>query len=156
MDAIVNIIFNLYIMINRSKIFKNIFIVIAQIILISLIWLLADWISYNWLPVVPSSILGLFMLLLAIFMGVPIRWFGFGAYWLIANMLLFFIPALISVVNYQELIISQGIGILAVICLSTLLVMATTALVVEQCYKWQTHLRRKYRLGKRSGGEEGI
>ncbi len=137
-------------MINRLKLTQNIFVIIAQIILISAIWLLSNWISQHWLPFVPASILGLFLLLAVLLMGLPTRFFSFGAYWLIANMLLFFIPALVSVVNYKQLILSQGLGIIAVICLSTLLVMASTALVVDFCYKWQTRWRRKKRLDKRS------
>ena len=54
-----------------------------------------------------------------------------GAGWLMAEMLLFFIPALMSLLDYGSLLRSEGWRILLVIGSSTLLVMVFTALTVE-------------------------
>lgn len=131
-------------MLNYLQLSKNVLVIIAQIVILALIWLFANWFSTHVFPAIPASILGLFILLFLLFVGVPIRFFSFGAYWLIANMLLFFIPALVAIVNYKELIFAQGLGIIAVVCLSTLLVMAVSALMVEICYKWEIKLFKKY------------
>ncbi len=134
---------------NYPTLFRNSSLIILQVVLLSLIWLFANWLSQNFIPALPASILGLFILLLGFLLGLPIKWFNLGAYWLITHMLLFFIPALISVIQYQEIIIQDGLKILFIIFSSTLLVMATTALVVEFCYRQHIYLRRKKRLNNK-------
>ena len=131
---------------NHQSFLYNTVQIIAQVVLLSLIWLLANWLSQNFIPALPASILGLFILLLGFLLGLPLKWFSFGAYWLITHMLLFFIPALISVIQYQEVIIQDGLKIIFIIFSSTLLVMATTALVVDFCYRQHVYHKRKKRL----------
>jgi putative effector of murein hydrolase LrgA (UPF0299 family) len=46
-----------------------------------------------------------------------------GARWLLAEMLLFFVPAVVAVVNYAQLLMVDGWRIFAVIALSTLMVL---------------------------------
>jgi holin-like protein len=58
-----------------------------------------------------------------------------GAQWLLGEMLLFFVPAVLALVNHQELLGVVGLKLLAVIVLGTVAVMATTALTVELCLR---------------------
>ncbi len=60
-----------------------------------------------------------------------------GAGLLLAEMLLFFIPALMSLLDYGALLRSEGWRILLVIMLSTLLVMLVTAVSVEWMCRWR-------------------
>lgn len=46
---------------------------------------------------------------------------------LLAEMLLFFVPAVVAVVNYAQLLLVDGWRIFAVIALSTVMVLGTTA-----------------------------
>ena len=46
-----------------------------------------------------------------------------GARWLLAEMLLFFVPAVVAVVNYTQLLMVDGWRIMLVIALSTLMVL---------------------------------
>ena len=46
--------------------------------------------------------------------------------WLLAEMLLFFVPAVVAVVNYAQLLMVDGWRIFAVIALSTLMVLGAT------------------------------
>lgn len=64
-----------------------------------------------------------------------------GAGWLMAEMLLFFIPALMSLLDYGALIREEGWRILLVIAVSTLIVMIVTAMTVEMVCRWR--LRRE-------------
>ena len=49
------------------------------------------------------------LLLVCILLGVvKAQWFSAGARWLLAEMLLFFVPAVVAVVNYQELLLQGG------------------------------------------------
>ena len=54
-----------------------------------------------------------------------------GANWLLAEMLLFFIPAILAVLNHPEFWGWLGLKILAVILVGTGTVMVVTALTVE-------------------------
>ena len=56
----------------------------------------------------------------------PLSWVR-AARWLLAEMLLFFVPAVVAVVNYAQLLMVDGWRIFAVIALSTLMVLGATA-----------------------------
>lgn len=60
-----------------------------------------------------------------------------GAYWLLAEMLLFFVPAVMAVLDHHEFIGSLGFKLAAVILVGTLTVMGVTALTVDACYRWR-------------------
>jgi holin-like protein len=59
-----------------------------------------------------------------------------GANWLLAEMLLFFVPAVLALLDHSELLGLMGLKILTVIILSTVAVMSVTALTVDLCYRW--------------------
>lgn len=81
---------------------------------------------------VPGSVVGLALLLAALALGVVrVEWLEEGADWLFRHMLLFFIPAAVGVIQYPELLGGEGVRVLAVVALSTALVMLATAAVVE-------------------------
>ncbi|MGL5589200.1 MAG: CidA/LrgA family protein, partial [Aeromonas veronii] len=73
------------------------------------------------------------------------EWFSAGARWLLAEMLLFFVPAVVAVVNYQELLLQEGWRIMVVLLVSTTLVLGTTALVVDRVYRLELKLARRSR-----------
>lgn len=52
-------------------------------------------------------------------------------------MLLFFVPAVVAVVNYAQLLRVDGWRIFAVIALSTLMVLGATARVVDKVYRFE-------------------
>jgi holin-like protein len=59
-----------------------------------------------------------------------------GADWLLAEMLLFFVPAVLALLDHREFLGLLGLKILAIIVLSTTMVMGVTALTVDLCYRW--------------------
>ncbi|KGP64386.1 murein hydrolase transporter LrgA [Legionella norrlandica] len=61
-----------------------------------------------------------------------------GAELLFADMLLFFIPAVLAILEHHEFIGLLGLKILFVISISTTAVMLVTAIVVDYCYHWRT------------------
>ncbi|MEO8641109.1 CidA/LrgA family protein [Pseudomonas sp.] len=81
---------------------------------------------------IPGGVIGMVLLLLAFALGVvnPAA-LKKGAGLLMAEMLLFFIPALMSLLDYGGLLRSDGWRILLVIGVSTLMVMLVTAFTVE-------------------------
>ncbi|MEG6334516.1 CidA/LrgA family protein [Enterobacter hormaechei] len=101
---------------------------------------LVDWLH---LPL-PANLVGMVLLLtLILCRALPLSWVRAGARWLLAEMLLFFVPAVVAVVNYARLLMVDGWRIFAVIALSTLMVLGATAWVVDKVYHFeisrQTH-----------------
>jgi holin-like protein len=87
---------------------------------------------------VPGGVIGMLLLLLAFALGlVKPAALQMGAGLLMAEMLLFFIPALMSLLDYGALLRSDGWRILLVIGVSTLMVMLVTAFTVELVVRWR-------------------
>ena len=119
--------------------------VVLQVTLLTGFWFIAEEISSRWLPQLPAGVLGMFLLLCGLLTRtLQLSWFKLGARWLLAEMLLFFIPAVIAVVKYPEMMRHQGLAILLVIVLSTLFVMAVTALAVDSVYRLELLWRRRH------------
>ncbi|MBV4537926.1 MULTISPECIES: CidA/LrgA family protein [Pseudomonas] len=94
---------------------------------------LAVW--FGW-PI-PGGVMGLALLLVLFASGIlKPAMLQLGAGWLMAEMLLFFIPALMSLLDYGSLLRDEGWRILLVIAVSTLLVMVVTAVTVELVCRW--------------------
>ncbi|ATZ10282.1 CidA/LrgA family protein [Erwinia amylovora] len=112
-----------------------------QVALVMAIFIISEQlVSWLRLPL-PANIVGMLLLLAMIVLRVlPLGWVRAGASWLLAEMLLFFIPAVVAVVNYADLLRVEGGRILLVIVISTLLVMAATSLVVDRVYRLEIWL----------------
>ena len=79
----------------------------------------------------PASVAGFALLLVLLATGVlPLPLIRSGADWLLARMLVLFVPALLAVLEYPQFIGLTGLKILLVIVASTAMVMAVTASVV--------------------------
>ena len=117
-----------------------------QIALLAAIWLLADIAVRTLHLPLPANLTGMLLLLVCILLGVvKAQWFSAGARWLLAEMLLFFVPAVVAVVNYQDLLLQEGWRIMVVLVISTVLVLGTTALVVDRVYRLELKLARRSR-----------
>ncbi|MEX5549675.1 CidA/LrgA family protein [Pseudomonas pergaminensis] len=95
---------------------------------------LATWLAWP----VPGGVVGLGLLLATFASGlVKPAALQLGAGVLMAEMLLFFIPALMSLLDYGGLLRNDGWRILLVIGVSTLAVMLVTAFTVELVCRWR-------------------
>jgi len=102
----------------------------------------------------PANIVGMVMLLLLIvFRVLPISWIKAGSRWLLAEMLLFFVPAVVAVVNYAQLLMVEGWKIFLVIGVSTTLTLGATALIVDWVYKLELRLAEKKSAALAQRGE---
>lgn len=106
--------------------------IVLQIFIIVLFYAIGDIIAHC-LPIpLPGSVIGLALLLLALHLG----WINGsalrdGAKSLLNRMLLFFVPAVPSVINHPEFATSLGVKLALVVACGTVLVMAATAAVVQ-------------------------
>jgi holin-like protein len=82
---------------------------------------------------IPASMFGLILLFLALYLKiVKLEWVEKGAKWLMAELLLFFVPSAVGIVNYDDILSLQGAEIVLLIGVSTVIVLGMTALVAER------------------------
>lgn len=111
--------------------------IIAQMALLVVFWLLGEMISRFFHMPIPGGIIGMAMVLLLLATGkLSIFSMKRGAEWLLAEMLLFFIPAVLAILDHKEFLGLLGLKVLMVILCSTLIVMSITALTIDLCYQW--------------------
>lgn len=123
---------------------KNNLQTVVQVVALSMIWFLADFLVSTFHIPLPANLTGMLLLLTLVIMRVvKVDWLRKGATWLLAEMLLFFVPAVIAVVNYQELMQQQGLRIMAVLVISTIMVIAITAWTVDKMYRLELILARR-------------
>ena len=90
------------------------------------------------------SVLGLFLMLALLGLGI-IRpgMVDRGAKWALGELVFFFIPIMVSVLQYQDLLMSEGWQLILTIAVGTALVMISTALTLDFCYRWKRRLYKK-------------
>ena len=99
--------------------------------LIGLWWLCDAAVRAAGLPI-PGGVAGMAVLLALLASGaLPVGCLRLGAKGLLNHMLLFFVPAAVTLRDHPELLGSTGFKLLAVIVVGILSVMAGTALAVE-------------------------
>lgn len=105
---------------------------LAQAGLIAALWLIGDATSRAFELPLPGGIIGMALALALLASGkVSVFSLKRGAGWFLAEMLLFFVPAVLAVLNHREFLGLLGVEILAIILVSTALVMAVTALTID-------------------------
>ena len=110
----------------------------VQVLLYAGLFIVAQYlVSWLHLPL-PANLVGMVLMLALIVCRIlPLSWVRAGARWLLAEMLLFFVPAVVAVVNYAQLLMVDGWRIFVVIALSTMMVLAATAWVVDKVYRYE-------------------
>ncbi|ASK63774.1 murein hydrolase regulator LrgA [Virgibacillus phasianinus] len=85
---------------------------------------------------IPGSIVGLVLLFLSLQLGwIKLNWVETGAALLFSEMMLFFVPAVVGVMNYPWLIGMKGLLVLLVVFSGTALVMISTGVVSSSLLK---------------------
>ena len=100
------------------------------------LWDVGTWLATSFALPVPGGVVGLAMLLLLLAARiVEPEWLQNGVRLLLGEMLLFFIPALLSLLDYGPLLRQEGVRILLAILLSTVLTMVATAYTVDWMFR---------------------
>lgn len=122
--------------------FRHFIRLLAQICVLILIWLAAVELSGRWLHGLPPTVSGIAIALALLGLGLLKRsWVADGAAWLLREMLLFFIPVVIAVLQYQQVLQGKLLAILLVIVGSTACVMIATALAVDLAWRLEARWR---------------
>lgn len=105
---------------------------LAQVALLVGFWAAGSGLAQLAAAPLPGSLIGMLALLGLLGSGtLELRLVERGAGWLLAQMLLFFVPAVVALLAHRELLGLTGVKVLLVIVGSTVMVMLATALTVE-------------------------
>lgn len=114
------------------KTMKNMAKGMLQIGFFIIVSLLMNWISSALHLPIPGSILGIFFIFFLLRTKIiKLEWVDLGSKWLLAEMLLFFIPPAAGMIQYKSLLVSSGLRILLVVLCSTVMVMIGAGIVAE-------------------------
>ncbi|KEO83252.1 CidA/LrgA family protein [Tumebacillus flagellatus] len=124
--------------------------VVWQVLLLTVLNEAGGWVVQALQIPIPGSLIGLF-LLFALLKSKVIRveWVEAGATFLLAEMLLFFIPSSVQIVDFGAVVQKSGVQLLLVIVFSTATVMAVVGLVTEKIVRWKKG-GRKWKQGTQS------
>jgi len=85
---------------------------------------------------VPGSVIGLLLLFILLISNVlKVEWIEEGAQFFVNNLVFFFIPATVGVMNYFDLFKGKGILLILIVLISTILVMGSSGLVSQSLAK---------------------
>lgn len=109
---------------------------LAQILLLLAFWQAGEAIVRLARLPIPGAIVGM-LLVLALFASGKVSMMSMrrGAEWFLAEMLLFFVPAVLAVLDHGEFIGIVGLKVLAVIFAGTIIVMGVTAIAIDIGYR---------------------
>ncbi|KOP66075.1 holin [Bacillus sp. FJAT-18019] len=86
---------------------------------------MAKWLDWG----IPGSILGIVVVFILLETKIlRLEWIELGANWLLAELLLFFIPAAVGIMKYFPMLEADGLQILFVVVFSTIIVMVSSGL----------------------------
>lgn len=107
-------------------------IVVLQVFALIAIWFISNQLSILFHLPFSGGIIGLFLLVACLVFGlVKPSSIEIGGDFILANMLLYFIPLVVSLVQYGALFSQSGVRLIAAIGIGFMLVLSATALTVE-------------------------
>lgn len=117
--------------------------VLIQCAIIAAVWCCAEiLVELLHLPL-SSGVLGMFLMLILLMSGIiKASWIRVGAKFVLGELVLMFIPLMMSILQYKELFVSKGWQLMLTIILSTAMVMLSSALTFIMVHRLQ---RRFYR-----------
>jgi holin-like protein len=103
-----------------------------QVVLLIGVWWACDVVVHALHLPLSGGVLGLGVVLALLFSGaVRVDRVKLGAQLLLTEMILFFIPAVVAIVRYQDLLLQSGVKLMALIVIGNACVMFLTAFAVE-------------------------
>lgn len=84
---------------------------------------------------IPGSILGLLVLLLLLLIKIiPLKWIEGGASLILLYLPLFFIPATVGIVNHMEIFSDEGLALILITIVSTILTAGFAGTIGQKLY----------------------
>lgn len=83
-----------------------------------------------------AGVVGLFLVLIALMSGLfKLEWIKTGSDLLLSELVLFFIPCVVGLMNYKTLFMTEGWQLICAVLVGTICVMVFTAYTVHFCFK---------------------
>ncbi|WP_024141751.1 CidA/LrgA family protein [Salmonella enterica] len=110
----------------------------VQVLLYAGLFIFSQYlVSWLHLPL-PANLVGMvLMLALIVCRIIPLSWGRAGARWLLAGMLLFFVPAVVAGGNYAPLFLGGGWGLFSGVAISTLMGLGAAAGGGGKVYRYE-------------------
>src|SRR5574343_1689569 len=126
---------------------KQLFKLLLQLGVLAIFWWCGNLIHQKLSLPISSGILGMFLLLACLFAGwIKLEQVALGANAVLAELVLFFVPIVVAVVQYKQLFLSEGWQIVVSIGLGTMLVMLSTSLTIHYSYRLKKYWHVRKRL----------
>ena len=121
----------------------------AQLALLLFFWGIGYGLQQRFHVPISAGVLGLFLALAALLCGVlKLDWIKGGADFVLGELVLFFVPCVVSLMKYQALFQSQGWQLISTIAIGTVCVMVATAYAVSIGFKWEHALKQRLHAHK--------
>lgn len=115
---------------------KNISLIILHIIILYLISLAGTWIKDLFNLPVPGSVIGLLLLFILLMSNIiKVEWIEKGAQFFIRNLVFFFIPSTVGIIEHFDLFKGKGILLIVITLISTGMVIVTSGLLSQSLVK---------------------
>lgn len=105
---------------------------VTQIIILFLISLSTNKFAVFFNLKIPGTILGIIVVFFLLQTRViRLEWIETGANWLLSNLMLFLIPSAVGIIQYMNILSENGLSLIAVLIISSVIVMIFTGLFAE-------------------------
>lgn len=119
--------------------------VITQLLFLIGLWWIGSFIQQFFHLPISAGVIGLILLLFALMSGImKLVWIKSGADFILAELVLMFIPCVVGLVKYKQLFITQGWQLILAVVLGTICVMVMTAYSVHFGFKLERKLQQKH------------
>ncbi|BAJ00721.1 CidA/LrgA family protein [Shewanella violacea] len=117
---------------------------LAQVSLFCLLAVICVQVEQYFNLPIPGSVIGLaIVLVLLLTKTLPEPGVSLGSAWLIGELLLFFIPPVVSVIKYQSLFENFGVQLVVVLVLGTVFVLVGTGFVVDRVFRFERRMNHQ-------------
>lgn len=119
--------------------------VTAQLLFLIGLWWISFFLQQFFHLPISAGVIGLILLLLALSSGImKLVWIKSGADFILAELVLMFIPCVVGLVKYKQLFLTQGWQLILTVVLGTICVMVMTAYSVHFGFKLERKLQQKH------------
>lgn len=107
-----------------------------QITVLYMIYLAGKWIQVTFDLIIPGSIIGMLLLLVLLLTGIiKTSWVESGAWLLIQNLPLLFLPVTLGIIQYGDFFKGRGMLLFVIVLISTLCVMLVSGYTSNWIWK---------------------
>ncbi len=116
----------------RGDKLKRFILIVLHIGVLYLFNMIGTWLKDFLNLSVPGSVIGMLLLFTLLMTNIiKVEWIEAGAQFFVSNLVFFFIPATVGIIDYFDLFKGKGILLILIALISTILVMTTSGLTSQ-------------------------